>query len=245
MIGIRIYTPYGFSSLALTDFLIGFNGELRDVNIGCDFLGRGKRLYSPMLMRFLSSDESSPLYEGGLNAYAYCEADPVNYSDPSAMSRWAGIVRQKVFASGRRAELKRKLPLQEEAIDLSTPRKKPAGGRVRRYESSEPPPVTEAYWARNKRPHNVAKELASFMVDNYKAYAANSARGVSAEVLASAIAYNFEIGSDHLLAWPGMKDFLNSKSYKNPGTAKMALRRNINRVIRFHLKRDASQVRTE
>ncbi|WP_232968166.1 RHS repeat-associated core domain-containing protein [Pseudomonas sp. CCOS 191] len=46
-------------------------------------LGKGYRVYSPILMRFFSVDSLSPFAEGGINAYAYCAGDPVNHIDPS------------------------------------------------------------------------------------------------------------------------------------------------------------------
>lgn len=46
-------------------------------------LGKGYRVYSPILMRFLSVDSLSPFAEGGINAYVYCGGDPVNHIDPS------------------------------------------------------------------------------------------------------------------------------------------------------------------
>jgi len=46
-------------------------------------LGNGHRLFSPAMMRFYSADSLSPFEAGGLNAYAYCDNDPVNRSDPS------------------------------------------------------------------------------------------------------------------------------------------------------------------
>jgi len=84
----RSYSAYGFDDLTARESLIGFNGEARDNVVGCDLLGNGRRAYSPVLMRFLSPDIMSPFEEGGLNAYMYCEGDPINYSDPSAMGRW-------------------------------------------------------------------------------------------------------------------------------------------------------------
>ncbi|RMR48355.1 YD repeat protein [Pseudomonas amygdali pv. mori] len=45
-------------------------------------LGNGYRAFNPVLMRFNSPDSLSPFGEGGLNAYAYCEEDPVNRVDP-------------------------------------------------------------------------------------------------------------------------------------------------------------------
>ena len=46
-------------------------------------LGNGHRLFSPAMMRFYSADSLSPFGKGGLNAYAYCNNDPINRSDPS------------------------------------------------------------------------------------------------------------------------------------------------------------------
>ena len=36
-------------------------------------------------MRFYSPDSLSPFDAGGLNSYAYCSGDPLNYSDPSGL----------------------------------------------------------------------------------------------------------------------------------------------------------------
>ena len=38
------------------------------------------------MMRFQGPDNLSPFDKGGLNAYAYCNADPVNLADPSGHS---------------------------------------------------------------------------------------------------------------------------------------------------------------
>lgn len=77
------YTPFGNSELAPSHpGLLGFNGQLRDHLISGYFLG-SYRIFSPLLMRFFSPDASSPFGSGGINAYAYCENDPINYTDPS------------------------------------------------------------------------------------------------------------------------------------------------------------------
>ncbi|KPA97213.1 RHS repeat-associated core domain-containing protein [Pseudomonas asplenii] len=78
------YTPYGHRppENGLLS-LLGFNGERPDPVTGHYLLGNGYRAFNPVLMRFNSPDSLSPFGEGGLNAYAYCEGDPVNFSDPT------------------------------------------------------------------------------------------------------------------------------------------------------------------
>ncbi|WP_082377997.1 RHS repeat-associated core domain-containing protein [Pseudomonas sp. RIT-PI-q] len=78
------YTPYGHrpSQSGLLS-LLGFNGERPDPVTGCYLLGNGYRAFNPVLMRFNSPDSWSPFGEGGLNAYAYCVEDPINFVDPT------------------------------------------------------------------------------------------------------------------------------------------------------------------
>jgi len=74
--------------------MIGFNGERRDPVTGLYHLGRGIRAYSPQLMRFYAADSISPFGAGGINSYAYCLGDPINFIDPNghmSASAWAGI----------------------------------------------------------------------------------------------------------------------------------------------------------
>lgn len=75
------YTPYGLES-ALQG-CVGFTGQLRAGGLQGYLLGNGYRFYDPMLMRFHSPDALSPFSIGGLNCYAYCGGDPVNFSDPT------------------------------------------------------------------------------------------------------------------------------------------------------------------
>ena len=78
------YTPYGGRPLDDgMSSLLGFNGELPDPYTGCYLLGNGYRAYNPLLMRFHTPDSLSVFDGGGLNAYAYCLGDPVNYLDPT------------------------------------------------------------------------------------------------------------------------------------------------------------------
>ncbi|KPW28369.1 YD repeat-containing protein [Pseudomonas amygdali pv. mellea] len=74
------YSPYGHR-LPGGPFS-GFNGERADPVTGHYLLGNGYRAFNPVLMRFNSPDTLSPFGRGGLNAYAYCQGDPVNRSDP-------------------------------------------------------------------------------------------------------------------------------------------------------------------
>jgi len=96
-----VYTPYGHQAPegGLLSML-GFNGERPDPVTGHYVLGNGYRAFNPVLMRFNCPDSWSPFGNGGLNPYAYCVGDPINYSDPTGhsiftklmnnLTRWAG-----------------------------------------------------------------------------------------------------------------------------------------------------------
>jgi RHS repeat-associated protein len=103
---------------------IGFNGELHEPRSGWQFLGSGHRVYSPTLMRFNRPDEWSPFERGGINAYAYCGADPVNHADPDGRIRFK-IMSLGLFFTGLTAALggvKGVVPAEEKQIQriLST-----------------------------------------------------------------------------------------------------------------------------
>lgn len=88
------YTPYGHHlQEADTPQLLGFNGERFDPFTGYYLLGNGYRAFNPVLMRFNSPDSWSPFGKGGINAYAYCEGDPVNRVDPTGHGVWGRIFR--------------------------------------------------------------------------------------------------------------------------------------------------------
>ncbi|VVN84255.1 RHS repeat-associated core domain-containing protein [Pseudomonas fluorescens] len=85
----KTYTPYGHrrAESGLSS-LLGFNGERPDPVTGHYLLGNGHRAFNPVLMRFNSPDRLSPFGRGGLNPYAYCLGDPVNFSDPTGREAW-------------------------------------------------------------------------------------------------------------------------------------------------------------
>ena len=66
-----------------TPVRLGYNGTLHEPGMRWQLLGNGRRVFSPVLMRFHSPDDLSPFSRGGINAYAYCKGDPVNQFDPS------------------------------------------------------------------------------------------------------------------------------------------------------------------
>jgi RHS repeat-associated protein len=101
------YSPYGYSHFGLSSIpLVRYVGERQDSKWDGYVLGNGYRVYSPCRMRFNSPDGWSPFDEGGFNAYAYCNNDPINYCDPTghelkpiyakAAAEWASRARNRV-----------------------------------------------------------------------------------------------------------------------------------------------------
>lgn len=82
----RSYSPYGALSAAIGPRL-AYCGQAREASTGFYQLGNGYRVYDPCLMRFLSPDVLSPFAKGGINAYAYCAGDPINYQDRNGRAR--------------------------------------------------------------------------------------------------------------------------------------------------------------
>ncbi|PSU15747.1 RHS repeat-associated core domain-containing protein [Photobacterium kishitanii] len=73
--------------------LYGYCGERFD-HIGRNYLlGNGYRCYAASTMSFWQADSMSPYNKGGINPYAYCLNDPINFSDPTGHSpNAAGIL---------------------------------------------------------------------------------------------------------------------------------------------------------
>ncbi|WP_256573887.1 MULTISPECIES: RHS repeat-associated core domain-containing protein [unclassified Pseudomonas] len=80
------YTAWGYS---INVYLIGLNAEHMDPVSKFYILGSGRRFYNSAHMRFNSPDSLSPFEKGGINTYAYCSGDPINYNDPSGSFRGA------------------------------------------------------------------------------------------------------------------------------------------------------------
>lgn len=93
-------------------------------------LGNGYRAYNPRLRRFHSPDSVSPFDEGGLNAYAYCESDPVNRSDPTGHEGeeyWLGaaalallLVSFGIGGHAIRKTIRRSKNMREQALKAQT-----------------------------------------------------------------------------------------------------------------------------
>ncbi|WP_122455250.1 RHS repeat-associated core domain-containing protein [Pseudomonas viridiflava] len=93
------YTPYGNRHPYANPLnLPGFTGQQADSVTGHYLLGNGYRAFNPSLMRFNSPDNLSPFGRGGLNAYAYCQGDPVNRADPTG--HWPGFLKSFLRAAG-------------------------------------------------------------------------------------------------------------------------------------------------
>jgi len=95
------YTAFGYCS-GLSARKLGFTGQMEEA--GDQYLlGNGYRPYLATLHRFAKPDDLSPFSSGGINPYAYCAADPLNFIDPDghAFARSLGKFFQRL--GGRKA----------------------------------------------------------------------------------------------------------------------------------------------
>ncbi|MBC3485492.1 RHS repeat-associated core domain-containing protein [Pseudomonas sp. SWRI50] len=229
------YSTYGFEDLTSKASLIGFNGEHRDGASGCDLLGRGRRAYSPVLMRFFSPDILSPFAEGGLNAYMYCGADPVNYWDPSAMMRGVTTAREKGHVNGRSQNGGKRSPLQNKAIDRGN--KKSSGSSKVREKADASFSVGPEFWeALRKSEEATAYQIAEYMVDTYMAGPAAYGEGFPRFYLVSAIQYKIESPIHSMYGWSGVEKLVESGHYLNNKSAKESIGQYLKRMARYQKK---------
>ncbi len=109
------YGPFGYCQ-NLMAAASGFNGEVFDPVMGGYLLGNGYRNYSPELQRFHTPDSLSPFEAGGINAYIYCEGDPINAADPSGHGRILKFFRN-IFS--RKSSLKKSSSLKNVSGDVA------------------------------------------------------------------------------------------------------------------------------
>jgi RHS repeat-associated protein len=98
---VRSYSAYGALS-AVTGPRLAYCGQLRDPFKGIYHLGNGHRCFDPALMRFLSPDTLSPFGAGGVNAYAYCQGEPINSQDNSGRMGVSSLL-QAAYVAGKGA----------------------------------------------------------------------------------------------------------------------------------------------
>ena len=154
---VNLFSTFGAADKPQNGQLPGFNGERPDPLTGTSHLGNGYRAYNPILMRFSCPDSESPFGVGGINPYAYCENDPVNFTDPSGH----GIL--KWFTLGL-ASLFRHLFADETAEALASTVAKTTR-RVVTYGTQVSSAITNytAYAVANKNPQAAMKlEKASY-----------------------------------------------------------------------------------
>jgi RHS repeat-associated protein len=107
----QVYAPYGHRRLESgPGSLLGFTGEALDPATGHYLLGNGHRAFNPVLMRFNSPDGLSPFGRGGLNPYAYCLGDPVNFSDPTG--QFTGLITSLFSVTNARIAMSPAIPFK-------------------------------------------------------------------------------------------------------------------------------------
>jgi RHS repeat-associated protein len=98
---------------------IGFNGEAFEPASTSYLLGLGYRSYSPHLRRFFAADNWSPFGKGGLNAYCYCEGDPINFIDPTGQ-----MMRRVVLPNGQTFKVNKNMAVAIGPPTVRTPPKR-------------------------------------------------------------------------------------------------------------------------
>jgi len=129
----HVYSAYGQTVNVLSsETLLRFNGEYFSPVFGGYLLGNGNRCYSPNLMRFLSPDTLSPFDKGGINLYAYCSGDPINYVDPSGQFS----VKELLSIRSRRPKLRTAGAIERHPTALNPTSSVPEGYKLVGYHGS-------------------------------------------------------------------------------------------------------------
>jgi len=137
------YSPYGYAGDS-PEQSVAFTGQRWDPISECYLLGAGRVPYSPVLMRRTVSDPFSPFGKGGINSYMYCNADPINYTDPSGRKRWFGWLRKSKAKAPKltREELQRKIDDLEWELEAQA---KKAEVRYKAMEDTQLQKISDAY----------------------------------------------------------------------------------------------------
>lgn len=143
------YSPFGHAPPNQPAALSAFNGQVREHLLPIYLLGYGYRAFNTALQRFHTPDSLSPFDDGGLNAYAYCLADPINAVDPSGHRTIKGFKRvtnffSKLFSSGSKTK-------KNSSVNLTNFAKK----------NSNTPSVTKKVSAPAANPNTTGKVSAS------------------------------------------------------------------------------------
>jgi RHS repeat-associated protein len=96
------FMPFGYRAPGRSR--MAWNGQIAETSANCYLLGNGHRAYYPVLGRFSRPDAWSPFGKGGLNAYVYCQGDPLNARDPSGRIS-VGFMLHGAFIAGGFATL--------------------------------------------------------------------------------------------------------------------------------------------
>lgn len=107
------YDVYGSASHTegTSDTQFGYNGSEGVITDSNGFLYLTTRYYSPELKRFITADKLTGSIENiqSMNRYAYCEGNPVNYSDPFGLSPEMKAKKQAQIEVEKRAKISSKV----------------------------------------------------------------------------------------------------------------------------------------
>ena len=244
----RCYSPYGFDKVASRESILGYNGEYRDIMSGYDLLGNGVRAYSSVLMRFCSADVLSPFGAGGINGYAYCEGDPINYLDADGRTRVPAMpsppaYKQSHGISRRSHAIQRdsKLPplsATEKRVE-ATMNAKPRPSLALSHDSQLKRAVPREFWnAANEKirldKHRTFQSYAEEMVAAARRGGKKNYSRIQDTMVVSAMSHYLEKGASTLSEWSGAEELYKLK-FKSPRSALNALAQQINKVVRTNI----------